>query len=98
MTEAVLTASALTVRFGGLTAVDDVSLEVAPGAVTSLIGPNGAGKTTTFNALTGFNSPTSGEVFLGERDVTSLPPHQRGAVRHGAHLPAPRDLHRDERA
>ncbi len=77
MSENVLTAKQLVVRFGGLTAVDDVSLEVAAGAVTSLIGPNGAGKTTMFNALTGLNAPTSGQVFLGDRDVTDLPTHQR---------------------
>lgn len=77
MTEAALSAVDLVVRFGGLTAVDTVSLEVAPGAVTSLIGPNGAGKTTTFNALTGFNAPSSGRVFLGDREVTNLSPDQR---------------------
>jgi branched-chain amino acid transport system ATP-binding protein len=77
MNEPVLVAEQLVVRFGGLVAVDNVSLEVNAGAVTSLIGPNGAGKTTTFNALTGFNSPTSGRVVLGDRDVTSMSPDQR---------------------
>ncbi len=77
MSEPVLVARDIVVRFGGLVAVDNVSLEVAAGAVTSLIGPNGAGKTTTFNALTGFNTPTSGQVFLGDREVTDLSPDQR---------------------
>ena len=76
-TNCVLRADSVTVRFGGLTAVDNVSLEVAAGAVAALIGPNGAGKTTTFNALTGLNAPSEGEVFLRDRDVTALPTHQR---------------------
>ncbi|MEY2470887.1 MAG: branched-chain amino acid transport system ATP-binding protein livM [Actinomycetota bacterium] len=78
-TECVLRAEEITVRFGGLTAVLDVSLEVESGAVTSLIGPNGAGKTTTFNALTGLNTPDSGRVFLGERDVTRMATHERAS-------------------
>ena len=77
MSEPVLRAEELTVHFGGLTAVDAVSLEVSPGAVTSLIGPNGAGKTTTFNALTGLHAPDAGRVYLGERDVTRMPAHER---------------------
>ncbi|HVT76854.1 MAG TPA: ABC transporter ATP-binding protein [Acidimicrobiales bacterium] len=77
MSECVLRAEDITVRFGGLTAVYEVSLEVEAGAVTSLIGPNGAGKTTTFNALTGLNTPDSGRVFLGEREVTNLPTYER---------------------
>ena len=61
-------ARALTVRFGGLTAVDSVSAAFAPGELVGIIGPNGAGKTTFFNALSGVLAPTSGELFvLGER-------------------------------
>lgn len=52
----------LTMRFGGLTAVDDLSFEAARGDVTALIGPNGAGKTTVFNCITGFYRPTSGRI------------------------------------
>jgi len=77
--ECVLRAEDITVRFGGLTAVYEVSLEVESGAVTSLIGPNGAGKTTTFNALTGLLTPNSGRVFLGERDITHMPTHERAS-------------------
>jgi branched-chain amino acid transport system ATP-binding protein len=76
----VLRAEAITVRFGGLTAVYEASLEVDSGAVTSLIGPNGAGKTTTFNALTGLRMPDTGRVFLGEREVTNLPTHERAKL------------------
>ena len=77
MTACVLRAEDITVHFGGLTAVADVSLEVAAGAVTSLIGPNGAGKTTTFNALTGLNLPDTGRVYLGEREITRMATHER---------------------
>jgi branched-chain amino acid transport system ATP-binding protein len=80
MSECVLRAEAITVRFGGLTAVYEVSLEVDAGAVTSLIGPNGAGKTTTFNALTGLRMPDAGRVYLGEREVTNLPTHERAKL------------------
>ncbi len=81
MTETVLRADKISVHFGGLTAVGGVSLDVPAGSVTSLIGPNGAGKTTTFNALTGLITPNSGQVFLGDRDVTKLPTHER--AQHG---------------
>ena len=54
----------LTMRFGGLTAVDDVSFEAGRGDITALIGPNGAGKTTVFNCITGFYKPTEGMITL----------------------------------
>ena len=76
----VLRAHEITVRFGGLVAVDAASLEVSPGSITSLIGPNGAGKTTMFNALTGLLPPTSGRVHLGDRDVTTLATHERAQL------------------
>jgi ABC-type branched-subunit amino acid transport system ATPase component len=76
----VLRAEAITVRFGGLTAVDAASLGVAPGAVTALIGPNGAGKTTLFNAICGLRPPEGGRVFIGERDVTTLGTHERARL------------------
>jgi branched-chain amino acid transport system ATP-binding protein len=64
-------------HFGGLRAVDDVTMSVQEGQMVSIIGPNGAGKTTFFNLLTGQLAPTEGEVrFLGEQ-VNALPPHVR---------------------
>lgn len=65
----------LHMRFGGIRAVDGVSIEIAKGAITGLIGPNGAGKTTLFNAIAGLFRPTSGTVWLGDEDITGLPPH-----------------------
>src|SRR5688572_32688422 len=58
----VLTVEHLTMRFGGLVAVDDVSFSVGRSDITAIIGPNGAGKTTVFNCLTGFYKPTSGRL------------------------------------
>ena len=67
----------VTMRFGGLIAVDDVSFVVPAGRITGLIGPNGAGKTTAFNVMAGHFRPTSGRVLLDGQDVTRLPAHGR---------------------
>ena len=73
---AVLQVTGLTVRFGGVHAVEDVSLEIREGELVGLIGPNGAGKTTMIDAMTGFVTST-GTVVLGDRDLRGLPPHER---------------------
>ncbi len=62
MSDSLLRVEGLTMRFGGLTAVDDLSFNVAADEITAIIGPNGAGKTTVFNCLTGFYKPTSGHL------------------------------------
>ncbi|MEO0618713.1 MAG: ABC transporter ATP-binding protein [Pseudomonadota bacterium] len=66
----------LHMHFGGIRAVDGVSLEIAPGTITGLIGPNGAGKSTLFNVIAGLFPPTRGRVFLEDRDITGLKPHE----------------------
>jgi branched-chain amino acid transport system ATP-binding protein len=68
--DAILSVQHLTMRFGGLVAVDDVSFNVRRGAITALIGPNGAGKTTVFNCITGFYKPTVGMIRLAHADGT----------------------------
>ena len=73
----VLETRALTRRFGGITATDQVSLKIATGARHALIGPNGAGKTTLINLLTGVLSPSAGIILLDGADVTRLAAHRR---------------------
>src|SRR6516165_9902571 len=72
----VLEVNGVSVRFGGLTALDAVSLTVAPGEVVGVIGPNGAGKTTLLNVLCGFTRPDAGQVLIDGRRYPRLRPHQ----------------------
>lgn len=75
-----LEVDALTVRFGGVRALTEVSLRVAPGETLGVIGPNGAGKTTLFDAISGLIRPTSGRVLLGGREVTGQSPVARSRL------------------
>ena len=72
-----LSVSDLAVQYGGVRAVDGVSLSAPMGRITGLIGPNGAGKTTTFNACSGLLKPTAGVITLHEREVTGIGPSGR---------------------
>ena len=76
----ILQLDALTCRFGGVTAVDALTLAVSEGELVSIIGPNGAGKTTVFNIVTGLLAPDAGRVTFGGRDVTGLPAEQLAAL------------------
>ena len=84
MSRPILEVSGLTMRFGGLLAVNGVGLTVHEKQVVSMIGPNGAGKTTVFNCLTGFYQPTSGKILLDGEAIEGLPGHKiarKGVVR-----------------
>jgi len=76
----VLDISDVTVRFGGLTALDSVSFAAAPCQVTGVIGPNGAGKTTLLNVLCGFVRPDAGKLTFGGNELTGLRPHQLASL------------------
>jgi len=74
----------LTVRFGGLAALNQVNFAVGRGEIRAIIGPNGAGKSTFFNCLTGVLRPTAGHIYFGDEDITGLPPDrisQKGIAR-----------------
>jgi len=76
---AALAASGITVRFGGLTALSDVSIEVEPGRIAGLVGPNGAGKSTLLGVLSGLQRPNSGHVWMDGVDVTNASPRSRAS-------------------
>jgi branched-chain amino acid transport system ATP-binding protein len=76
----VLEVNGVSVRFGGLVAIESVSLSVRRGQIMGLIGPNGAGKTTLFNVIAGIQRPTSGIVRIGGRDISRLPPYKRARI------------------
>lgn len=75
-----LEVDAVTVRFGGVTAVSGATLDVGEGAIVGLMGPNGAGKTTLFNVITGLQEPTGGRVRFGGQDITSKAPRSRAQM------------------
>ena len=77
--DTVLSAQGLVMRFGGITATNNLTLNLKKGARHALIGPNGAGKTTLINLLTGVLQPTEGKIFLEGVDITALAPHKRVA-------------------
>jgi ABC-type branched-subunit amino acid transport system ATPase component len=75
--DAILTVEGLSKHFGGVRAIDDVSLEIPPGHICSLIGPNGSGKSTMINVLTGLYDPTRGRISLRGQDITRRRPDER---------------------
>jgi branched-chain amino acid transport system ATP-binding protein len=80
MSAPILECRGVTMRFGGLVAIDGADLAVETGAITGLIGPNGAGKTTLFTVISGFQRPSAGRVLFEGADVTALPAHRRAVA------------------
>lgn len=89
----VLSASDIVVRFGGLTALDSVSISISPGSIVGLVGPNGAGKTTLFGVLSGLQEPNGGRVALRGKDVTSESPVTRARLGLGRTFQHPELFH-----
>ncbi len=74
--DAVLSLQGVTMRFGGVIAVNDLSMSIPKGSIVGLIGPNGAGKTTAFNVISGFYTPQVGQVSFNGNNITGAPPHK----------------------
>src|SRR5688500_7126841 len=70
----------VSIRFGGIQALANINIRVGEWEIVGIIGPNGAGKTTLFNCVSGFYSPTEGDVWFKGRNVTKLPVHERTAL------------------
>ena len=75
MSKNILEIKNLSIMFGGIVALDDVNMVTKKGTIHGLIGPNGAGKTTLFNIMTGIYKPTSGNVYLNEKEITGFTPN-----------------------
>lgn len=80
----------VTKRFGGLVAVNQVDVEIAPGEIIGIVGPNGSGKTTLYNVISGIYSPEEGRVFFEGRDITTMPPYRRAHLGIGRTFQIPR--------
>ena len=76
--KAIIETQDLTKIYNGEAAVDQLSFQLREGEVFGFLGPNGAGKTTTLMMLAGFETPTHGEIFIGDRSIGNIPPHKRG--------------------
>src|SRR2546423_12190217 len=86
---ALLEVEHITVRFGGVTALDDASLRVNAGEIIGLIGPNGAGKTTFFNCVSGVLKPDTGRVSFDGHELGGLPPHRPSRLPAAPAVPNP---------
>lgn len=80
MAQPLLSVSNVSLRFGGVTALNSVSFDLEPGHILGLIGPNGAGKTSAINVITGSYRANEGTIHLNDRDILTLPPHRRAAL------------------
>lgn len=83
----------VTVRFGGLTALKEVSFAMGGGEILGLVGPNGAGKTTLFNTISGLVRPRAGRILFGEREIGALPLHARARLGIGRTFQIPQPMH-----
>ena len=95
MTQPILQVNDLSMRFGGLLAVNNVALEVNQGQIVSMIGPNGAGKTTVFNCLTGFYQPTGGTIQFQGEEIQKLNGYKisrKGMIRTFQHVRLFKDM------
>ncbi len=84
----------VTKRFGGITAVNNVSFDVKEGEIIAIVGPNGAGKTTLLNIINGFVKPDSGKIYFRDKDITGLPPYKISELGIARTFQTPRPIHK----